>query len=106
MTSPDLQGLPTKGHGMCLVHQWIANTITTELMTDWPAIKLMYQQGLSCYAISNRFDGKPTRQGIRKRAKREGWETEVTGVVTERHRATDIVPRYALNHSLPTQVRC
>ena len=64
----------------------------TEATSDWAAIKLMYQQGLSCYAISDRLGGKPTRQGIRKRALRERWDDNpVTGIVTERHRTTDIV---------------
>jgi len=60
-------------------------------MPDWAAIKLMYQQGHTCYSISKRFGGKPTRQGIRKRAVREGWDRPVTGLVTESHRTTDIV---------------
>lgn len=60
-------------------------------MPDWPTIELMYQQGHSCYSISKRLGGKPTRQGIRKRAVREGWDRAVTGLVTERHRTTDIV---------------
>ena len=60
-------------------------------MTDWPTIKLMYQQGHTCYAISQRFGGKPTRQGIRKRSRREGWDEAVTGELTSRHLVTDVV---------------
>jgi uncharacterized protein YerC len=50
----------------------------------------LYQQGQSAYEISRQLGGKPTRQGIRKRAKREGWDRPVTGVVTLRHLTTDI----------------
>ncbi len=40
---------------------------------DWDAIRVRYARGEKCHAISKSMDGKPTRQGIMKRAKRENW---------------------------------
>ena len=40
---------------------------------DWDAIRVRYARGETAYAISKSMDGRPTRQGIRKRAEREDW---------------------------------
>lgn len=40
---------------------------------DWTAIRRRYEAGESAYRISVSLGNKPTRQGIEKRAKREGW---------------------------------
>jgi len=40
---------------------------------DWDVIRVRYARGETCHAISKSMDGKPTRQGIMKRAKRENW---------------------------------
>ncbi len=40
---------------------------------DWDAIRVRYARGETCHAISKSMEGKPTRQGIMKRAKRENW---------------------------------
>ena len=40
---------------------------------DWDAIRDRYESGESSYKISASMGGYPTRQGIEKRAKREGW---------------------------------
>ncbi len=41
--------------------------------SDWDAIRVRYARGETAYAISKSMGGKPTRQGIMKRAKRESW---------------------------------
>lgn len=41
---------------------------------DWPVIKVRYQSGESLGQISRSLDGRPTKQAIGQRAKREGWE--------------------------------
>ncbi len=40
---------------------------------DWDAIRVRYAKGETPHSISKSMDGKPIRQGIRKRAKREDW---------------------------------
>lgn len=40
---------------------------------DWDAIRVRFARGETCHAISKSMNGKPTRQGIMKRAKRENW---------------------------------
>ena len=40
---------------------------------DWNAIRDRYEAGETSGAISRSLGGYPTRQGIEKRAKREGW---------------------------------
>ena len=40
---------------------------------DWDAIRVRYAKGETPHSISKSMDGKPTRQGIRKRAEREDW---------------------------------
>ena len=41
---------------------------------DWDAIHLRYKRGETAYAISKSLGGKPSKVGIMKRAKREGWQ--------------------------------
>ena len=40
---------------------------------NWKAIRARYEAGENCAVISRMFGGSPTREGIRKRAEREGW---------------------------------
>ena len=40
---------------------------------DWQGIRERYESGETAGAISRSLHGRPTRQGIQKRAKREGW---------------------------------
>ena len=48
---------------------------------DWPAIRIRWCAGESGYSISKSLGGKPTSQGIGKRAKKEGWAKAETGLV-------------------------
>jgi len=41
---------------------------------NWEVIHYRYRNGETAYAISKSYDGKPTKMGIAKRAKKEGWE--------------------------------
>lgn len=41
---------------------------------DWDLVRLKFENGQSAYAISQDLGGKPTKQGIAKRAQREGWQ--------------------------------
>jgi hypothetical protein len=54
-------------------------------MTDWNLIKQRYRQGETPYAISKSLDGTPSKNGIAKKAEREGWEriSESTKSVAE-----------------------
>lgn len=45
-------------------------------MINWPAIKVRYEAGETPYSISKALGGTPSKQGIVKRAKKEGWGTE------------------------------
>ena len=40
---------------------------------DWETIQERFEKGETAYQISNSLGGRPTRQGIRARAKREDW---------------------------------
>ncbi|MCZ6775293.1 MAG: hypothetical protein O7D34_02410 [Ignavibacteria bacterium] len=40
---------------------------------DWDTIRARYEAGDNANVISKSYGGSPTRHGIRKRAKREGW---------------------------------
>ena len=40
---------------------------------NWDVIRLRYMKGETPYAISKSLGGKPSKVGIAKRAKREGW---------------------------------
>ena len=40
---------------------------------DWKLVRLKYEAGQTAYAISQDLGGRPTKQGIAKRAAREGW---------------------------------
>ena len=40
---------------------------------DWDGIRVRIARGETAYSISKSLGGKPTRQGIRKKAKRENW---------------------------------
>ncbi len=40
---------------------------------DWDTIRARYEAGENSNVISKSLGGSPTRHGIRKRAKREGW---------------------------------
>jgi len=42
-------------------------------MINWDAIQVRYTQGETAYAISKSLAGVPSKVGISKRAKREGW---------------------------------
>ena len=41
---------------------------------DWSNIRLKYELGQTCYKIAQEMGGRPSKQAIAKRAKREGWE--------------------------------
>ena len=41
---------------------------------DWDFIRIRFEGGQTPYAISRDLGGRPTKQGIAKRAKREGWQ--------------------------------
>ena len=43
-------------------------------MIDWPLIKARYEGGETAGAISRSLGGTPTKQGIYKKANKEGWE--------------------------------
>jgi hypothetical protein len=43
-------------------------------MIDWELIKQRYRQGETAYAISKSLNGKPSKNGIANRAKKEGWD--------------------------------
>ena len=48
--------------------------MTTIPQATWDAIQLRFVQGENPNAISRSLSGRPTKQGIAKRAKKEGWE--------------------------------
>ena len=41
---------------------------------DWSLVRMKFEAGQSAYAISQDLGGRPTKQGIAKRAAREGWQ--------------------------------
>jgi len=41
---------------------------------DWPYIQMRFEAGETAYAISKSMGGKPSKQGIAKRVKAEGWK--------------------------------
>lgn len=47
--------------------------MTTSRDFDWPYIRLCYEKGEGASSISRRL-GRPTKQAIAQRAKREGWD--------------------------------
>ena len=49
----------------------------------WDQIQIRWLQGESASAISKSLGGKPTRQGINKRARRENWRQLPT--VSKKH---------------------
>lgn len=40
---------------------------------DWTRIRLLYEGGMTPYKIAARYLNRPSAQGIRNRAKKEGW---------------------------------
>ena len=40
---------------------------------NWKAIRARYEAGENCSVLSRMYGGSPTKEGIRKRALREGW---------------------------------
>jgi len=48
------------------------------LPIDWELIRLKYESGQSAYAISRDLGGTPSKQGIAKRAAREGWQQDAS----------------------------
>jgi len=49
---------------------------------DWQLVQMKFEAGQSPYAISRDLGGRPTKQGIAKRAKREGWQADASGVLS------------------------
>jgi hypothetical protein len=45
-------------------------------IVDWKLIQLRYEAGQTPYAISQSLGGKPTKQGIAAKAKRDGWQRQ------------------------------
>ena len=43
------------------------------LPIDWQVVRMRYEAGQSAYKISQDLGGRPTKQGISKRANKEGW---------------------------------
>jgi hypothetical protein len=43
-------------------------------MIDWDVIRVRFEGGQTPYAISKALGGAPSKQGIAKRAEREGWQ--------------------------------
>lgn len=59
---------------------------------DWRKIRALYETGTTPYRIEQQIGGRPTRQAIEKRARKEGWKgservpaTKEVATVTERH---------------------
>ena len=48
---------------------------------DWQLVRMKFESGQSPYAISRDLGGRPTKQGIAKRAAREGWKVTDNSVV-------------------------
>jgi hypothetical protein len=46
---------------------------------DWQLIRVRFEGGQTPYAISRDLGGRPSKQGIAKRAKKEGWQVAVNG---------------------------
>jgi hypothetical protein len=44
-----------------------------KLPIDWDLVRLKYEAGQTPYAISRDLGGRPSKQGIVKRASKEGW---------------------------------
>ena len=53
--------------------------------TDWPSIRLRYMRGETPYAIAKSLGNNPCRQWIGKRAKAEGWDQGIPGIVAKTH---------------------
>ena len=51
------------------------------LPIDWELIRLRYEAGQSAYAISRDLGGTPSKQGIAKRAAREGWQQDMSNTL-------------------------
>lgn len=51
------------------------------LPIDWDLIRLRFERGQSPYAISRDLAGRPSKQGIAKRAAREGWAVTDNGTL-------------------------
>jgi hypothetical protein len=52
------------------------------LSIDWQQVRRRYEDGATAYAISRDLGGRPTKQGIAKRAKAEGWQKGVGSALT------------------------
>lgn len=52
---------------------------------DWHYIRLRYESGDSAYMIAKALGGRPTKQGIENRAKREGWQRQTNTVSIARN---------------------
>ena len=48
-------------------------------MIDWDLIRIRFEGGQSAYAISRDLGGRPSKQGIAKRAAKEGWQVAPNG---------------------------
>lgn len=51
------------------------------LPIDWDLIRLRYESGKTPYAISRDLGGRPSKQGIAKRAQREGWQQDASNIL-------------------------
>jgi hypothetical protein len=50
------------------------------LPVDWDMIRMRFEAGETPYKISQSLDGRPSKQGIVKRAKREDWQRRENGL--------------------------
>lgn len=52
------------------------------LPIDWDLIRVRYEGGQTAYRISTDLGGRPSKQGIMKRAAREGWTVRDNGTLS------------------------
>jgi len=70
---------------------------------DWESIKDRWLMGESAYAISKSLGGKPTKQGISQKAKRNDWASlRQAGVLSSKHEEKSLV---ALGQDTPENRR-
>ncbi len=70
---------------------------------DWDSIKDRWLMGESAYAISKSLGGKPTKQGISQKAKRNEWaKLRQPGVLSSKHAEKSLV---ALGQDTPENRR-
>lgn len=57
---------------------------------DWPTIQLRFLKGETPYAIAKSLGGRPTRQWIWRKARQQGWDKGLPGIVAPSHLARPV----------------